>query len=488
MKRRYVLLVLMFMLTGSFCRAQVSYLENIKVVRHDVDMQRRVVTVDMLLDLQEMKIKTQHTVTLTPVLVSADGSRELALSPVVIDGGVRHKVFLRENLLTKEDAREGAYTVIRRQNGKAQQVEYRKELPYERWMLNGRLELREEVCGCADCEEGKNEETLLTPVIPAYVPTYVTNWLQPAEEHLKTRAETRSARLQFPQDNYWIMPGYKDNQKELDAVKSSIQAVKENTDLTITGIYITGYASPEATVGYNKRLAKNRALAFTTYLQKEYKELPKELWHTDWVGEDWKGLVAELEAMKDLENRDKVLEIARNPGDDLDAAEERIKALLSETFYKRQLLAGIYTQLRRNDYRVEYNVRHFDVKDARELVFKRPDLLSLSEIYSVAESYGKGTKEYNEILMIAARTYPDKVEAVHNAARELVNAGKYAEAIELVKTCKAEDASLYNVLGVACAGAGKYSEARDAFAKAMAAGSADAERNARELECVMEQL
>ena len=57
--------------------------------------QGRTVELKMSVDLSNAKIRTQHTVALTPVLVSADGNREIAFPPIVIDGKTRHKVYLR---------------------------------------------------------------------------------------------------------------------------------------------------------------------------------------------------------------------------------------------------------------------------------------------------------------------------------------------------------------------------------------------------------
>jgi hypothetical protein len=95
---------------------------------------------------------------------------------------------------------------------------------------------------------------------------------------VKVRNEVRVARLQFRQDSYNIDPKFKNNESELATVSSSVEVVKTNPDLTITGIYITGYASPEGTVEYNLKLSKNRAEALAAYAQKDT-EVDASLWH-----------------------------------------------------------------------------------------------------------------------------------------------------------------------------------------------------------------
>lgn len=91
--------------------------------------------------------------------------------------------------------------------------------------------------------------------------------VQPKEEVVKHRSEVRMARLQYRQDGDVVLPNYKTNREELDKVQASVDAVKENADLTITGIYVTGYASPEATVRYNLDLSKRRAQKFVAYVR-----------------------------------------------------------------------------------------------------------------------------------------------------------------------------------------------------------------------------
>ena len=65
----------------------------------------------------------------------------------------------------------------------------------------------------------------------------------------------------------------------------------------------------------------------------------------------------------------------------------------------QRLLNEMYGPIRRNEYRVEYNVRHFSLEEGRQMIKTRPDLMSVSEIQQVADSYGKGSSEYVDCLM-----------------------------------------------------------------------------------------
>lgn len=177
--------------------------------------------------------------------------------------------------------------------------------------------------------------------------------------------------------------------------------------------------------------------------------------------------------------REAVLQIIDECDGDQDACEEKIKALMPPDIYKR-ILNELYGPLRRNDYRIEYNVRHFDLEEARQLIKTRPDLLSVAEMQKVADSYGRNSDGYRESLQAAVRTYPDNLAARNNAALAEIETEHYAEAISLLK--EAHDASLINLLGVAYFKNGQLKEAGDAFRRAQAAGYAGAADNLKMLE------
>lgn len=495
MKQLYSFMILTLLaslpLTGR-ADNQPGYLSAIGISGSEVSRQEREVELRMLLDLGQLKLHTQHTLALTPVLVSADGSRETAFPPVVIDGKTRNRVYLRAQRLESvalPPRHDGtAQVIIRRRNGTEQTYDYRATVPYERWMLDSRIELREQVHGCADCAEAASEPQLLKKgVLAPFVPHYRLDRLVPAPEPVKRRAEMRVARLQFRQASYRIEPAFRNNRAELDTVTHSIEVVKTDPDLTITGIYITGYASPEGSMTYNRRLSQNRADALAAYARKDTR-VDASLWHVTGQGEDWAGLLEEVKRHPTLPRKDEVIAIISSCEGDQDACERRLKALKPSTIY-RQLLEEIYVPLRRNEYRIEYNVRNFDLEEAKRQIHIRPDLLSLAEMYAVACAYEEGSEERCEAMRIAARTYPDRIEAVVNAASAEMEQGNLPAAIRLLESSPMADSpQVLNALGVALARQGQYDRARQVLERAEAAGSQEATHNLQQVAGVVADL
>ena len=489
-----ILLMLAFRPVVVHADNKTSYLPEIDIHNKEVVRQNREIELKMVVDLSHLKLRTQHTIALLPVLVSGDGSREAAFPPVVIDGKTRSKVYLRAQRLESVELppyHDGsAQTIIRRSNGKEQSYDYRAVIPYERWMLDGRIELREHVSGCAGCEEGRMEQPIpeAEKALAAFIPHYRLDMIAPVPEAVKRRAEVRVARLQFRQDSYKIDPGFKNNRAELDTVSNSIELVKKNTDVRIIGIYITGYASPEGSMAHNMALSENRAKALADYIRR-YDAIAPEMLHVDWKGEDWEGFVRVLGDFPNLLKRDEVYEIIERYPDERDFCELQLQKLVPPTIYHR-LLTEIYPALRRNEYRIEYNVRNFNLEEARRMVDERPDLLSLSEMYKVADSYGKGTPGYDKVMATALRYFPASPSALNENAVNAISREEYAKAVELLEKSEvtARSAELLSTLGVAYAGAGQYDKAEDVFRRASEAGSATARHNLEEVRQVIDQL
>lgn len=469
---------------------EVSYLPYIDINGASVSKAGANVELSMTVDVSELRIGTQHTVALIPVIVSKDGASEAEFPPIVIDGRTRSKVYYRAQVLESVELPPyhdgGAETIMLRDNGEQQSYDYAAAIPYARWMLDGRLEIREEVHGCVNCQEGRDSLDMF-PVLPEYIPDYRLAAIEPEPEPVKTRMETRTARLNFRQDSHTIRPDYKDNRAQLDTVKNSIEAVRDDRDLEITGIFITGYASPEASEAYNKALSQRRADALREWIAAD-EDIDLSLVHSVGKGEDWNGFVSSLDGVRMLAGLDRIKRIISENEGKNDWAELQIQKLDDEIY--RRLLNEVYPPLRRLEYRIEYNVKNFTLEEARQMLDERPDLLSLQEIYMVAESYGKGTSGYEKAMAAAAEYYPDSPAVLGDRALAAIGRGDYAEAARLLSASDVTygNAELLNMLGVARAQSGRYDEAADCLGKAAGMGSESAVHNLSELNKVTDQL
>lgn len=147
----------------------------------------------------------------------------------------------------------------------------------------------------------------------------------------------------------------------------------------------------------------------------------------------------------------------------------------------RTLLRDCFPALRHSDYVVAYTVRGFDVEEARKLIWKEPQKLSLQEMYAVAQTYGTGSKEYNEVFETAVRLFPDDEAANLNAANAAMQRGDTAGAARYLEKA-GEGASAEYARGILAALRGEYDAASVYLQKAKAGGITEADDALRQIE------
>lgn len=466
--------------------AQTTHLTEVSVADPQVRKQGRQVEVSLTLDLSQLEVKQQQSIRLYPVLVANEGEQCLELAPVILEGSTRHRVHQRQKALRGAAPTDGAYGVLRPRETRQQPFAYQARIPYEPWMLCARLVLRERVTGCRECPEGQAESTLLTPILEPYQPQYVLPFLPPVKEEVKRRDEVRVVRLQFRQGSAQVLSDYQQNARELAVVREAVETLKADPVLTVTGIHLTGYASPEGRQSFNQRLSEQRARALEGYLQ-QHTHTDASLWQVTGAGEDWTGLRAALEAAALPQSAELVQQMdACTSEGDRDAVEPRLRARLGRSQWE-----ALYAPLRCNECRIAYTVKAFTLEEARGLIRTRPELLSADELYAVAQSYEAGSPESVEALQIAARVYPRQVATVVNVACQQLQQGDVKGAIARLEGADPAirwEAALLNALGVAYARQQQYDQARKVLQQAEAAGSKEAAENLKLVVRVMEEL
>ena len=366
--------------------------------------------------------------------------------------------------------------VIRRYNGTTQHLHYQTAVPIAERPGLVRLYLDEDSCGClrevlADRNRLLAEQDF-TPAV--FTPHFV--YVSPQAETRKTRHEKGAAYVDFPVNKTDIRPDYRDNRSELAKIENTINRIKGDADVSINNITIKGYASPEGSYANNSRLAEARTRSLVDYLKKEY-PLDASLFRLDYEPENWEGLRAYI-AKGSLPEKDALLSLI-DSGLEADAKERRLRTEYPEAY--RTLLRDCFPALRRSDYVVAYTVRGFDVEEARKLIWKEPQKLSLQEMYAVAQTYGTGSKEYNEVFETAVRLFPDDEAANLNAANAAMQRGDTAGAARYLEKAGEEAAAEY-ARGILAALRGEYDAASVYLQKAKAGGITEADDALRQIE------
>lgn len=416
--------------------------------------------------------------TLTPIIIANDQSHTLELPPVVVNGARRQKVVERSQVLGNGPVYPVIpQTVVKRTNNAKQTISYSAGVPYENWMNDASLKIIGTLTGCADCDKGINELLVAERIIArAYVPVYKLTYIVP-EAEVKSRADKYAAALNFRVNKDNLDPHYMNNAAILAEADKIVGDIVNNQDFTVGDFEIVGYASPEASMAYNQSLSERRAHAFADYLSGKH-NVARNKMKVRGYGEDWPK-TRELIAASNIADKAEVLRIIDNVSNP-DARDAELKKLSGGRTYQT-MLRDYYPKVRRTEYTVAYEIRAFDVEEAKQAIRTNPGLLSLNEMYLVAQTYPADSKDFKEVFDIATRLYPNEPIAIVNSAAADIEGGNNQAAIERLNKIE-NDPRVWNNLGVAYARMGDVEKAETYFSRAAARGDNDAAANLKELE------
>ncbi len=413
----YLLIIIMALIAqASPARERNEGGSAIRLSERNVTRADSLLLIDITLDISDMKLASNRSYLCTPLIERGDSIERLPA--FLINGRARHILYQR--LPADERAELPAY---RRVNGERQTIEYHARVPHRQWMDKSEVSLVADSCGCgwerlADLREPLFPIRIAEPVVfnPALA------YMAPRVETVKARALQGKAYLDFPVNRTEIHPDYRNNPRELAAIRATIDSVRQNTYASITEVSIKGYASPEGSYANNTRLAKGRAEALLAYIRSLY-DFGAARMTVEYEPEDWEGLEKAVDK-SGLEDKEDLLAIIRDASiADPDRRDAKLKTVAGGAPY-RFLLQEIYPALRHSDYSVNYTIRAFTVEEAKELIYKDPSQLSLAEMYQVALTYEVGSPAYNEVFEIAVRVYPDDPVSNLNAAFTAIRTGR----------------------------------------------------------------
>lgn len=387
-----------------------NIVENVSVYDLQIDRNGKYIAVNMKLDLHALDVDAKRAVLLTPRLVN--GNDSLDLPSVGIYGRRRYFFYIRngESMLTGKD--EQSFKV----SEKPDTISYHHLVSYDNWMNGADLSLHRSDYGCCNTVLAE-QRGILGHHAETFFPELV--YIRPQAESVKSRSLEGAAFIDFPVNQTVIDPSYRHNTTELGKIQATIDSVRNDIDISITSVWLKGYASPESPYAHNKELAIGRTEALKRYIQQLYK-FEEGIIITDHEPEDWIGLRRYVES-SNLEHRSKILALIDNNMDP-DTKELQIKQGYPAEY--QFLLQHCYPALRHTDYRIAYDIRSYsDIEEIKRIMRERPQKLGLNEFYLAAQEYEPGTDEFTEVFETAVRMFPNDTIANLNAANAAMRRG-----------------------------------------------------------------
>ena len=428
----------------------------------------------MVFDMSNLHVRSNRSLRITPLL--SDGREMLQLPAVIIDGRRRSIIHERH----ADDIFPSVDTYIRRKNRSEQELDYDASITYQPWMANAELILREEWCACHDApytedllavasmpkltQQGSdttNQQALVTDAKPQMAYAMPPKSDNPSPTHY-------DAAIYFHVNKCDIVPSYMGNQHTIDSLRSLFANNKN-----IKAVKLMGYASPEGPLPFNKSLAAKRAAAIKDYMTKNNIGASVPI-TVDSATTDWAAIKDWLNSSR-IENYLKIIAIIDNNS----IAEVDKNAAIRKQFPVAYnfMLRQWYPKLRTTDISIEHTPAKMDVATAKKLLNENPSQLSLEDIYLVALTFEKGSKEWNDIILLAVQAYPQSPEARVNAANVAMANGNYAQAATYLQGLPSTMPEAMNSRGILAMSQGNYTQAMTLFEGAANAGVSEANYN-----------
>ena len=405
------------LLLGTSPLLHAQEVDGVSVGSLKMDRNGEYLVVEMDVELSRLEVEANRAVLLTPRLVNGADSADL--SAIGIYGRRRYYYYMRNGAGMLSGDGETSFKAAE----KPERVAYHVIVPYAEWMNGAALRLSRRDYGCCNTMLAAQQGLLghFEEPVP-YTPRPV--YVRPAAETVKSRSLSGSAFIDFPVNKIVIYPDYRRNTAELGRIEATIDSVRNDRDVTITSVWLKGYASPESPWTHNRMLAIGRTEALKKHIGQLYR-FEEGIIQTDYEPEDWAGLRSYVER-SNLTHRAEILALIDSSLEP-DAKEAKIKRTYPNEY--RFMLQNFYPALRHTDYRIDYNIRKFNkVEEIKRIMAEQPQKLSLNEFYLVAGKYEPGTDEFTDVFETAVRMFPNDEIANLNAANAAIRRDDFATA------------------------------------------------------------
>lgn len=396
--------------------------------------------IDMDIHYFELSIGSRETIRITPV-IRGDTNR-LCFPSVIINGREQHKIY-RRSIVFDERKKSGdecydkePLAVIDIEQAPVKSYRYKAALPLSDEIGNSSLWIETQVNS-----KGKKSKTYEDRLIVSFqfekkaerdlssdVDRQLLSWVQILPVSLNEKeTETLRGIISLKDDDLFKEGSEKEqNHVIYDKLLEEVRNLRKIGGTVITGIDVTGYGTPIGDAKKNERVSLMRALSLKEYLY-ESGIAANAVLSVRWVAEDWE-TVAKSVQQSEMPMKTAVLDIIRN----VEIAQGREKELknLSHGYPYEYLRSEIFPRVRR----VEYTIAYYVPDKAKEKTLRLKNReFRLSDFFTLADFYPKGSSEFNDLYDLAARIFTNSPEAHINAAAVALTKRDTAKAREYIE-------------------------------------------------------
>ena len=468
--KRYVLLLAVILSVAM--QAQRVFKEQIYVSGECFTLQGDLLRVQMRVSYNDGVLNNGEMLNFTPVL--KDANQRLALSSVVINGKERSRYEKRKAALNKRQRQNIAVVRHDKRLG-TYYFDYDTTIPYSEWMLGASLYIESEESGwtgnvhlyedklidqvsLGPCdppatlkkaidvlEAPKTPQTEVAVIETEPAPSVPVAVMQPAPAKVVRPVATAprewvpflplSAALPISEQTVSGTISLSDGQKDKTFCESIAQELKNRLSTegaVIASLSLQGFGSPVGNYRRNEQQSAARAQQLKEYLIAN--QAAKTVSVT-WMAEDWQRIIQLAQADNTLILRSAAIDIMQNI-DITNGREDQLRMLASGQTYQ-QLAERVFPQVQRIEY----------IATLQHPMANTSEPAELQSLYKTASGLSRTSSEFNDLVDLAARLYPDNAIASINAAGVALTKGQIDKADRYLSPWQT-DVRAYQNLGV----------------------------------------
>ena len=427
---------------------QSAFKGQLHISREAFILQGSLLRVQMRVSYNRNLLNRGETLNFTPVL--KDSYQHQALSSVVITGKGDEGRRLRGNIpVVTSNSKEGKYV-----------FDYDTTIPFAEWMRSASLYIESEErtaqgkghvyedCVFSNLRFGRaatsniDAKLAAMPVTGSYASTpsrAEASWVQiivPGQ--VPDEGITVSGMIPLADERHiGAMGTRKFNEAILEELQKSLARELQVPGTRIERLSLTGYGAPIGNYRQNEVRSNARALELKDYMLTAKGDIPSSI-SIGWVAEDWDS-IQQLISASQMRLREAALDIIRSV-DVASGREAQLRMLDGGTLYSI-LQQTIFPAV----CRLQFTAVLSRKGTTTPVVSSRA--VSLMDMFRTAQAFKKGSQEFNDLIDLSARLYPDYTEANVNAAGVALMRGDLRKAAEYLKGLDT-DTRAYNNYGV----------------------------------------
>ena len=460
MKFQKLALMILALSLSCVVTAQTAYKGQLYINKEKFTIQGNLLRVQLRVSYDDNVLNNGETLNFTPVL--KNGYRSKALSSVIINGTERGKYENRKDYF-QDRVQNNIPVVTKDKRHGTRYFIYDTTIPYSKWMDGAAFYVESEERGWGRKPHVYEDKVFknivvhrlpvstLDPIVGGETGGYFnstvakTEWIQFLDPTRATSTElTISGTIPlYDSRKIGAMSTRNFNHTIYDDLKKKLDTQLQVPGTVVRNISLVGYGAPIGNFKRNEVRSSERALKLKQFLMSNHTTGADGLTVT-WVPEDWDSIYS-LVDKSDMKLSGAALDIIRTV-DVASGREDELKMLGDGAPYSF-MEHYIFPEVCRIKYTAVFQRESRESGSINTTFNGNPGSMTLSQMYVTANNFKVGSKEFNDIMDLSARLFPDNAEANIDAAGAALIRGNISQARQYLKGWET-DPRAYNNVGV----------------------------------------